>query len=185
MVLIALLISISGRALGAESQLWRNGILPIPYPQVVEVGGEDYNCRSQTDIQIDKGTIAEDVFTAEELSRQFHDQWSIDCRITEIPSQGCIVLTRDGAPEKAGEQGCGIKTSAGRLILRANDAAGMFIGVQSLLQLIQKGRQGPFVNDWPEISWHKAHYDTKHFQEKKEYVIEFICTLGWHHLTYL
>jgi hypothetical protein len=59
----------------------------------------------------------------------------------------------------------------------------LFYGTQSLLQLIQKGRSGLYVKgivitDWPDISWRAVHYDTKHFQEKKEYVQEFIRTLA-------
>ena len=182
-VVLVLLFVMNGHALGADSPLWRNGISLIPYPQMVEMGGEDFIFKGQIDIQIDKGAIAEDLFTAEELSRRLQDQWSIDCRITELPSEGCIVLTRDGAPEKTGEQGYRVETSADRLIIRANDAAGLFYGTQSLLQLIQMGRQGPYVKgmeitDWPEISWRAVHYDTKHFQEKKEYVKDFIRTLA-------
>ncbi|MBE9511986.1 MAG: family 20 glycosylhydrolase, partial [Bacteroidetes bacterium] len=75
------------------------------------------------------------------------------------------------------------ETSAGRLTIRANGTAGLFYGTQSLLQLIQKGRHGLYVKgmvitDWPDISWRAVHYDTKHFQEKKEYVQEFIRTLA-------
>ena len=183
LVLIALLFVINGTAHGADSPLWRSGISLIPYPQLVEMGGEDFIFDDEIDIQIDKGAVAEDVFTAEELKAQLHEQWSIACRITEVPSKGCIVLTREGAPDKAGEQGYKVETSADRLIIRANDAAGLFYGSKSLLQLIQKGRQGPYVKgmaitDWPEISWRAVHYDTKHFQEKKEYVKDFIRTLA-------
>ncbi len=117
------------------------------------------------------------------LKAQLREQWGFESRITDTPSGGRIVLTRDGAPEKAGEQGYSLETSADRLIIRANNATGLFYGVQSLLQLIQKGRQGPyvrgmFITDWPEISWRAVHYDTKHFQEKKEYVKGFIRTLA-------
>ena len=68
-VVLVLLFLINGLALGADSPLWRNGISLIPYPQMVEMGGEDFFFKSQIDIQIDKGAIAEDRFTAEELSK--------------------------------------------------------------------------------------------------------------------
>lgn len=71
----------------AETELWRNGISLIPYPQIVELGGEDFFPGNQIDIQIDQGALAEDLFAAEELSRQLLEQWNIHCRITEVPSR--------------------------------------------------------------------------------------------------
>jgi len=172
-----------GVSQAADTQLWRNGLSLIPYPQKVEMGGEDFIFSAQIDIQIDKGAGDEDMFTAEVLKAQLLEQWSIDCRITETASGQHIVLSRDGAPEEVGDQGYQLETTASELIIRANGGAGLFYGVQSLLQLVQKGRHGPYVKgmaitDWPEISWRAVHYDTKHFQEKKEYVKEFIRTLA-------
>ena len=173
----------SGAIQAAESELWRNGISLIPYPRTVEMGGEDFAFNKKIDILIDQGTNPEDMFAAEELSRQLSKQWNIECRITEVSSGPHIVLTRESAPEQVGEQGYRLETSAGRLVIRANDAAGLFYGTQTLIQLIQKGRNGPYIKgmaitDWPDISWRAVHYDTKHFQEKKEYVKEFIRTLA-------
>ena len=167
----------------AETELWRNGISIIPYPQIVEMGGEDFVFEKQIDILIDKEAVPEDMFAAEELSRQLNEQWSVECRITEVSSGKCILLTRQKVSGDVDDQWYRIETSSDRLIIRANDAAGLFYGTQSLLQLMQKGRPGLYVKgmvitDWPDISWRAVHYDTKHFQEKKEYVKEFIRTLA-------
>ncbi len=189
-MLIALLFFESGYAFGTDSELWRAGISLIPYPQMVEMGGEDFVFRNPVEIVIDKGASPEDRFTAEELRRQLSELWGLECRITESPYGTFILLTRDGAPENTGDQGYRLETSAGSLIIRANDAAGLFYGTQTLLQVIQKGRQGPCIKgmaitDWPEISWRAVHYDTKHFQEKKEYVQEFIRTLATYKINML
>ncbi|MBK8884895.1 MAG: family 20 glycosylhydrolase [Bacteroidales bacterium] len=69
------------------------------------------------------------------------------------------------------------------MIIRAGEAPGMFYGIQTLLQLVQKedGKlfiKGMIINDWPDIPIRAVHYDTKHFQEKKEYVFDFIRTLA-------
>jgi len=183
LVSVAFLFISIGVTRAAETELWRNGISLIPYPRTVEMGGEDFVFEKQVDIIIDRGANPEDLFAAEELSRQLNEQWNIECRITEVSTGTSIVLTREDAPGEVGEQGYRIETSAGRLTIRANDAAGLFYGTQSILQVIQKGRQGPYIKgmvitDWPDISWRAVHYDTKHFQEKKEYVKEFIRTLA-------
>ena len=167
----------------AETELWRNGISLIPYPRIVEMGGDDFVLEKQIDILIDKGANPEDVFAAEELRRRLMEEWNVKCSITEVSSGRNIALTRQGAPEEVGDQGYRLETSANRLTIRANGATGLFYGTQSLLQIIQNGRQGLYVKgmvitDWPDISWRAVHYDTKHFQEKKEYVKEFIRTLA-------
>ena len=187
---VTLFFTNSGAAFAAETELWRNGISLIPYPQIVEMGGKDFVFEKQIDIQIDQGANPEDLFAAEELSRQLREQWNVECRITEVSTGTSIVLTRQGAPEKVGDQGYRLETSSGRLIIQANDAAGLFYGTQSLLQLIQNGRHGLHVKgmaitDWPDISWRAVHYDTKHFQEKKEYVKEFIRTLAGYKINML
>jgi len=180
---VAFLFISIGVTRAAETELWRNGISLIPYPRTVEMGGEDFVFDKKIDILVDRGANPEDMFAAEELSRQLNKKWNIECRVTEVSSGISIVLTRKGAPEKVGEQGYRIETSAGRLVITANDAAGLFYGTQSMLQLIQNGRHGLYIKgmvitDWPDISWRAVHYDTKHFQEKKEYVKEFIRTLA-------
>ena len=183
LVSVAFFFISSGATHAAETELWRNGISLIPYPRTVEMGGVDFVFEKQIDILIDQGAKPEDMFAAEELSRQLNEEWNIECRITEVSTGTNIVLTRQGAPEKVGEQGYRLETSASQLVIRANDAAGLFYGTQSLIQLIQKGRQGPYIKgmvitDWPDISWRAVHYDTKHFQEKKEYVKKFIRILA-------
>lgn len=183
LIALALNFTGTGSACGAESELWRNGIPLIPYPQLVEMGGEDFIFGNQMDIQTDNGANGEELFAAEELSRQLNEQWGIECRITENASGPSIILTLDGAPEIIGNQGYRLETSARDLVIRAKTATGLFYGTQSLLQLIQKGRSGPYIKgmkitDWPEISWRAVHYDTKHFQEKKDYVKGFIRTLS-------
>jgi hexosaminidase len=55
--------------------------------------------------------------------------------------------------------------------------------MQTLLQLIQKNDDGLYVtgltiDDWPDIEQRAVHYDSKHFQERFEYVKEFIRTLA-------
>lgn len=141
----------------AETELWRNGISLIPYPRIVEMGGDDFVLDKQIDILIDKGALPEDVFAAEELRRRLMEEWNVKCSITEVSSGRNIALTRQGAPEEVGDQGYRIETSANRLTIRANGAAGLFYGTQSLLQIIQNGRQGLYVKgmvitDWPDIS---------------------------------
>ena len=88
-----------------------------------------------------------------------------------------------GLPEKKALQGYQLITEANQLIIRAKGEAGLFYGTQTLLQIIKKGQDGAFVTgmeitDWPDIPERASHYDTKHHQDKREYVESFIRDLA-------
>ena len=181
--LLALALGLNAALCEGRSALWRAGVSLIPYPQEVRLGGEDFVFGSTVAVSLDKGADETDRFTAGELAARLKADWGIEVVIGTKPGARLIVLTRSGAPEKVGEQGYRLEAIADRLTVRANSAAGLFYGVQTLLQMIQKGRSGPYVpgaeiTDWPDIKQRAVHYDTKHFQEKATYVRDFIRTLA-------
>ncbi|HUU29170.1 MAG TPA: beta-N-acetylhexosaminidase [archaeon] len=181
MLLFALPMTLAGNQ--EESTLWQAGINVIPCPQEVKPGGEDFLIKPGVGIALDQKAAPEDRFAAEELAAGLRSAWGIEAAIGGPAAAGSIVLTRQGAPKKGGDQGYRLETAGGRLVVRAGSSCGLFYGVQTLLQLIQKGREGPYVkgveiNDWPDIPVRAVHYDSKHFQEKREYVEEFIRTLA-------
>ena len=185
-----LLLFISGllisEAAAAESQtvLWRRGVSLIPYPQEVRAGGEDFVLASGVKVILDQNADEEDRFTAGELKSRLKADWGLEAAVGGPEgTAGSIVLTRSGAPSKAREQGYSLETSAKKITVRANTGAGLFYGMQTLLQLIQPGRagfviQGVEITDWPDIPERAVHYDTKHFQENQDYVENFIRTLS-------
>ncbi|MEA1997217.1 MAG: beta-N-acetylhexosaminidase, partial [Gemmatimonadota bacterium] len=173
-----------------ESPLWRAGVSLIPYPQEVNLGGEDFQFGSGVAIILDEGADESDRFAAGKLAARLKEDWGIEANIRRSSSEGEIILTRQGAPEKVGEQGYQLETSARRITVRARGSAGLFYGVQTLLQVIQKGRLGLYVMgveiiDWPDIPVRAVHYDTKHFQEKRDYVENFIRTLAGYKINML
>ena len=166
-----------------ETTLWKSGISIIPYPQSVVIQGDDFLLSGIVKIQIDKRASEEDVFTANELSRQLKDQWGINSEISHNIKEAGIILIRKKGQRELGEQGYQLEVSSQQLIVSANESSGLFYGVQSLLQVIQKKGNTTFIKgmmlkDWPDIPIRAIHYDTKHFQEKKEYVFNFIRTLA-------
>ncbi|MCK4991779.1 MAG: family 20 glycosylhydrolase, partial [Bacteroidales bacterium] len=84
---------------------------------------------------------------------------------------------------KKAQQGYQLKVESGQLIIRAKGESGLFYGTQTLLQIIKKGQEGAYVTgmeitDWPDIAERACHYDTKHHQDKREYVESFIRDLA-------
>jgi hypothetical protein len=163
--------------------LWQAGIALIPYPQSVILSDDDFILTREISISVEKAASPEVLFAAGELSRQLSKEWGVTCRIVKSPDRADIILTRAKAPVKKGEQSYRIEVSAKGIIVRAYHASGMFYGVQTLLKLIQQAEsrlvvKGMAITDWPDIPIRAVHYDTKHFQEKKEYVFDFIRTLA-------
>jgi hexosaminidase len=167
-----------------QSALWREGISLIPYPQQVDSGGEDFVFGSPVKIVLDNNATEADKFAAEDLAARLKTDWSIEAVPAVGEAEGkSIVLTRRGADKDLGEQGYQLSTAKDRLTIRANSEAGLFYGTRTLLQLIRQGRQGMQVKgmkitDRPDIPFRAAHYDTKHHQDKREYVEAFIRDLA-------
>jgi hexosaminidase len=173
-----------------ETILWKSGISIIPYPQSVVLRGNDFVLPEVIQIHLDKGAPAEDLFSANELGRQLKDQWGIQYKVIENKGSGGIYLTRKSTSPQIGEQGYQLEVSPNQIIIKARKAAGLFYGTQTLLQLIQNEDKKLYVKgmeiiDWPDIPIRAVHYDTKHFQEKKDYVFNFIHTLAGYKINML
>ena len=178
---ISILLIFSGKC--HASELTSLGLHVIPYPQQVTLGGEDFNFNAQLTIVLDQDFSVNDQFTVDELIKDLKREWNINAKVTEVRGDNSIVLTRHKTPEMLGEQGYQIITGENELIIRAKREDGLFYGTQTLMQLIQKGRDGYKVPgleilDWPDIQKRAAHYDTKHHQDKKSYVKSFIKDLA-------
>ena len=174
----------------SDTELYKAGINVIPSPQEVKLGGGDFLLRANPVIVVDKDASQADKFTAEELARDIEQEWGIKVSVGKSSDGGTITLTRKGAPDKIGEQGYRLTVKPGKVTIQANGEAGLFYGTQTLLQIIQKGDSGPYIKgmeitDWPDIPLRAVHYDTKHFQEKRDYVENFFRTLAGYKINML
>jgi len=154
----------------------------IPYPQEVSDDGKTYSFKNIS-IVADKNSSNEDQFASQELARNLKADFNIDAKISNSQSNGSILLTRKSADKRLGKEGYQLLVSDGRIQITASDAAGIFYGTQTLLQLIETDGNGfkipgVEIKDWPAIKERAVHYDTKHHQDKKEYVESFIRDLA-------
>lgn len=172
------------------TQLAKFGIAIIPYPQSVVLTGDKFVFSEPVRIHIGNKASPEDQFAAAELCLQLKDQWGIECEIINNTQDAAIILTRGKKLSVKHEQAYELEVKSDKLIVRANRSDGLFWGVQTLLQLVQKEGEriyvrGMKITDWPDIPIRAIHYDTKHFQEKKEYVFGFIRTLSHYKINML
>ena len=159
------------------------GIHLIPYPQEVTLRGEDVMLGKGVTIVLDKNASEADRFAASDLADQLKSSWNITANVGSAPAGTSILLSRKATDKKLGEQGYSLSTSGEHIKVQANGEAGLFYGVQTLLQIIQENEADPFIKgmeitDWPDTPQRAAHYDTKHHQDKAAYVKSFIRDLA-------
>jgi len=177
--LLIALFSYNGKA----SELSALGLHVIPYPQQVEVGGNDFILKSPINIVLDKNATVIDRQTAKLLKKELWEEWGIILTIGEGNGSSAITLTRNGSADIRGNQGYRLITDTENLTIIAKGEDGLFYGVQTLFQLIRKARgrlfiPGVEIKDWPDVKIRAAHYDTKHHQDRASYVKSFIRDLS-------
>ena len=168
---------------GAQSALWRQGISLIPYPHEVVLGGDDFTFEGEVSITLEPRASAGDRFAAEDLAARLKTYFGIAVQVGGSPRARSIRLLRRNVPGKGGDQGYELKAGKDRIVVLGGGEAGLFYGTRTLLQIVQRGRAAPFVRgmtirDWPDVAQRAVHYDTKHHQDKPEYVRGFIRTLA-------
>ena len=86
-----------------------------------------------------------------------------------------------GAGEAIARQGYRLEVGADRVAVTGNAPAGLFYGVQTLLQLLRPAPAGGLelprgrLDDWPDRELRVIHYDTKHHQERLEAVKSLVA----------
>tara|TARA_R110002049_G_scaffold28018_5_gene96675 strand:- start:30311 stop:32467 length:2157 start_codon:yes stop_codon:yes gene_type:complete len=164
------------------SDLASLGLHVIPYPQEVQLGGNDFLFLNKIVVNLDNNASEVDRQTAEYLKQELEQNWGLTVIVGTNTTEG-ILLTRRVTPHLFKTQGYSIETNTKAITISAKDEDGLFYGVQSLLQLIKKSGQDTYVPgmkilDWPDVEIRAAHYDTKHHQDKASYVKSFIRDLA-------
>lgn len=182
--IIALLLLSKGMdGFSQETELAKNDIHIIPYPKEVHLTGNDFILSGEISIVLDKNASDNEKFSAQQLSAFLKEKSGLSIPVTLIPSKKSILLTRKGAEKKTGDEGYSLIAEENKLTVRAASAAGLFYGVQSIMQLLQKSEshtyiRGIKITDWPDTRQRAAHYDTKHHQDTRAFVESFIRDLA-------
>jgi len=164
-----------------EDRLQKLDIDLIPEPQEVTPREGIFSSKDKLCIVLADESDAQDRFAAEELAAGLKAEHGIEAGLTSQvdPTEPAIHLKRreDGSLKAEGYR---LTVGPGGISLEGNDAAGLFWGTQTILQIFQKGNEIPCmtVEDWPDIEYRAIHYDTKHHQGTYEYVKDFIRTLA-------
>lgn len=101
-----------------------------------------------------------------------------------------ISLTCVGVDPKLGAEGYELLSSPNGVIIRAPQPAGLFYGVQTLLQMLERGRRGwdvpsATIFDQPRFPWRGLLLDVSRHFRTKEFVEHYIDLLAMHKLNVL
>ncbi|MCE5272595.1 beta-N-acetylhexosaminidase, partial [bacterium] len=168
---------------GFLTPLRARGYSLIPAPQKVELGARDITVDCTWAVQSRVGT--EDIA----YRRLVEGAGELHGLSFEGTGSGKVILavaagTVKGAQDPAlNEQGYILKIAPGEITVTGNAPAGLFYGVQSLLQLLRRGADSRLrlpectISDWPALELRFVHWDTKHHQCRIETLKRLI---DWH-----
>src|ERR1700680_2779878 len=176
---ILFILCVPSIALRAQSatELWARGYAVIPAPQSVRLENGDIQiddrwiiAPSGIDVQeISVRTLRRDLTDWHRLNLKTGAQGEYAIRLSIQPG-----VTKTGADPEIDKQAYRMHIGERSVDITGNAAAGLFYGVQTLLQLIKRDSSGALVlpkgtiEDWPKLQLRFLHWDTKHHQDRVE-----------------
>jgi hexosaminidase len=168
---LSLLLASTLPALSAPGDLLLRGYTVIPTPQRVSLDPGDIRLDTAWTVSGDTGIAARTLATG---LAEFH---GLHLESTHAPGPNTILLAiRDGAapgaPAETRAQGYHLSIAPGRIEVTGNGPAGLFYGVQTLIQLTKNSTSGALllpqgvIEDWPQLALRFLHWDTKHHQDR-------------------
>ena len=177
-------------AVGADDQqipiitpLRARGFSLIPAPQEVELGEKNIVVDGSWSLD---SKVSKDDIAVKRLLQGAADLHALTFgakstkKIVLAVKAGTVKATDDPA---LNEQAYLLKITPNMVEITGNAPAGLFYGVQSLLQLLRRDHAGRLVipeseiRDWPAVQLRFVHWDTKHHQKRIETLKRLI---DWH-----
>lgn len=162
----------------------------VPKPQHLQVQPGTFNLNQDTRIYV-PGNNAELKSIAEKLATEIASATGLQPQVLQRKAPGkaknIITLSLTSATDTLGQEGYTLQVSPEHITLAANQANGLFMGTQTLLQLLPPSATAapvaiPAVRiaDKPRFAWRGMHLDvTRHFFPV-EFVKEYINYLAMH-----
>ena len=169
--LLLLLISGSGYA-SAVSPLFARGYTVVPEPQKVQLKAGDFQLDSRWSVRLGQGISASDV-AVESLQELLQQRYGVhlaprgEGRAIELAIRpGSVEIGRAADPNRAAitEQAYRLELGPQNIRITANAPAGLFYGVETLVQLV-KPEHGALwlpeaeIVDWPDVSLREVFWD--------------------------
>jgi hexosaminidase len=186
-------------ATGLAADVTTLSILPVPQKMVAGTGA--FKLAPDTRICTDAASRASGEFVAAQLHKSTGYKFEVTASSQSGAVRGAILLTTADAKAGLGAEGYELNVAADSVVIRASEQAGVFYGVQTLLQLLppEVFAAQPVKNvnwtlpcvqieDQPRFKWRGMLLDvSRHFFNKEEIkklldalVLNKINTFQWH-----
>ncbi len=165
---------------GFVNDLRGNGYCLIPAPQETSLTGKNIKVDAGWQVRSKVGT---DNIAVKRLASGTSDLLNLEFTgsgtgkiLLEI-SPGILKQNID---KELAMQGYRLEIFSGQVKIIGNGEAGLFYGVQSLLQLLRPSGNGGYtlpegiITDWPDLQLRMIHWDTKHHQDRLETLKRFL-----------
>ena len=170
----------------------------IPLPQKMEYRAGVFPLQPKTRILTDAAARDTGQYLAERLGKATGYGLKVSKSTRAQPAKGTILLTTKDANPELGAEGYELTVAPDSVVLRAGKSAGLFYGVQSLLELLPPevlAAQPVAGVDWkipcvriedePRFKWRGFMLDVaRHFFTKDE-VKQLLDVLAWHKINTL
>jgi hexosaminidase len=170
------------------------GMVPLPFK--MEISGGVFKLEARTRILVDAEARETGGYLAGRLGPAMG--WPLQLGADTEPARGNIVLTTRGANAALGAEGYELVVTGDSVVIRAPGPAGLFYGVQSLLQLLppkvlaaKLSGGGDWtiqcvrIEDQPRFKWRGLMLDvSRHFFTSSE-VKELMDLMAFHKLNHL
>ncbi len=165
------------QAYGVASPLRARGYTVLPTPQQVELAPGDVKLDDAW--QIAPQDLPKDDMAVITLSKGLREKAGLNLTIADRPDRVIRLAVQPGTVDPRLDDGRArqaylLAISDKRIDITGNASAGLFYGVQTLLQLVKRDPVGGWIvpkctiRDWPALELRICHWDTKHHQDRIE-----------------
>jgi hexosaminidase len=173
----------------------------IPQPLSLRVTAGNFTIGKKTIICVDNNN-ASLLKIGEMLSAQLKQQTGYDIKVIKVSSTPCanaIILTQKGATDSLGAEGYSMSVGSGKVIIRGLEPAGIFYGMQTLLQLLPVKSETPLhspvsglpspvslvipgveITDKPRFEWRGMMLDAGRYFYSVDFIKKYIDYLAMH-----
>ncbi len=158
------------------TELFLRGHSLIPAPQRVTLSAGEVELNESW--SLDAGKLPANHIAVRSLLADLRDFHGLELNAAKTSKSIRLTIAvgavKTGADAKIEAQGYLLKIAPTSIEITGNAEAGLFYGVQTLLQLIKAGPRGRLflpavtIEDWPKLQLRFLHWDTKHHQDRIE-----------------
>ncbi len=178
-----LILVLAVAAYGQDAtELWQRGYSVIPTPRSVRFAGGDV--RFGNNWSVDDGKVGGTHIAVRSLLKDLDEFHGVELRrgagakvVRLAVSPGTVATKAD--PE-VDAQAYRLKIADDAIEITGNGDAGLFYGVQTLVQLLKRDGAGRLllpkatIEDWPKLPLRFLHWDTKHHQDRMETIKRYL-----------